>query len=438
MMKKTFKSLSLALVAGLAFTACSKDGDSPNTPVVPPAHSDYQIVYADGSNNPSATYIQGVSTLTSGTITSRVGHQLESSRTARVFVSPDRKHIYSLNYTIGTVEKLLYNGGDKYERVSRLDASVPLGTKFLRFTPLNNKTEASLHYIKATPEGEGVNYKKHRMDLTIGILTLENLSLKAGYQKAIPFYLPDELATAGYYIDRIDAPVLSGGKLYYGAAVSKWNASTGKGVATDRTFTLVVDYSDLSKVSVLTNDKLRGATNGYRTATQYVIEDGSIIQLVSGVQANGQQEVHFARLDKGAYDTSYDINLASLLGKPCRSDGYFYAGGGIAYVPYEDLSTETKLIGNDPEGRPTKSAMWKLARIDLRSRTAIDLTVPDGLWLRQYQHSVVRDGVFYIALSPIGKPGYVYMFDVASTSKTGRMGAALNGIGADQYFIGIY
>jgi len=75
--------------------------------------------------------------------------------------------------------------------------------------------------------------------------------------------------------------------------------------------------------------------------------------------------------------------------------------------------------------------------MDLVNNTVVDLNVPDGLWLTQWQTSVVRDGKFYVALSPVGAPGHIYIFDVNSTSPDATLGAATVA-GADQYFIGIY
>ena len=63
---------------------------------------------------------------------------------------------------------------------------------------------------------------------------------------------------------------------------------------------------------------------------------------------------------------------------------------------------------------------------------------PRGLWLRQFQNAVVRRGMIFFPLSPIGKPGHIYIFDVASTSPKGNLGATIDGTGVDQYFIGIY
>lgn len=436
-MNANFKILLSGLLLTASLVSCDKKDEPTSQNEVEVTTSDFQIAFASGSGSNSATLVQGVADLSSGTVSAKRGHELESSRTARIFVSRNRQYLYSLNYTVGTIEKLEYKGGDQYTLVSKIDASVPLGVKQVRLTTISD-TEASVHYIKATPNGEKLNYTQHKHELTIGILDLDKMTIKPGFVKAVEITLPEALAKAGYYISRIDSPVESQGKLYYGAAVSKWDANTGKGLETDKTFTLVVDKANLNNASVIYTDKVRGATNGYRTPTQHVMEDGSIIQLVSGMQDNARSEVHLVRLSGGKYDESVDVNLSKLLGKPTRSDGFFYAGNGIAYVPYEDQSLERIQIGVDPDGKPTMSAPWKLARVDLRSGTAIDLNVPDNLWLRQYQNAVVRDGVFYIALAPIAKQGHIYMFDVNSTSPTGRQGANLEGTGADQYFIGIY
>lgn len=436
-MNANFKMLLSGLLLTATLVSCDKKDDPAPKQKVKVTTNDFQIAFASGSGSNSATLVQGVADLSRGTVSAKRGHELESSRTARIFVSRNRQYLYSLNYTVGTIEKLEYKGGDQYTPVGKIDASVPLGIKQVRFTTIND-TEGSVHYIKATPNGKGLDYTQHKHELTIGILDLDKMTLKPGFAKGVEITLPEALAKAGYYISRIDSPIESQGKLYYGAAVSKWDATTGKGFETDKTFTLVVDKANLSNASVIYTDKVRGATNGYRTPTQHVMEDGSIIQLVSGLQSNARNEVHFVRLSGGKYDESVDVNLSKLLNKPTRSDGFFYAGNGIAYVPYEDQSLARIKIGVDPDGKDTMSAPWKLARVDLRRGTAIDLNVPDNLWLRQYQNAVIRDGIFYIALAPIAKQGHVYMFEVNSTSPSGRQGASLEGTGADQYFIGIY
>ena len=427
-----FKSvLAIGLTALTVLTSCD-DNDDPigGGDVV---KNDFQLAFASGSGSISGTYLQGVTDLSEGEISfSGKGYSMTSSRTARVFTSTDGSTIYSLNYTEGTIDKLTYNGGDDYTPVTTIDASIPLGNKTIRFTKLDDKV-ASVHYIAATAVYENeTEYKKHKMTASIGILDLETMTMKDGFNKDIDVVINADLAAQGYYISRIDAPVISGSKLYYGTAVSKFNTSTGKNDATDRAFTLVLDYPSLTNATAIETTKVKGSTNGYRTPTQHKNEAGEILQMVSG-----NDETHIVKIKNGQYDSSFDYNLSELLGKGTSSNGWFYAGNGIGYIPYEDLSKEKIQTGVNPQGEPSYSAAWGLARMDLNNNTVVDLNVPENLWLTQYQTSVVRDGIFYIALSPIGGNGNIYMFNINSLSKDGTLGAKITS-GADQYYIGIY
>lgn len=440
----TFKTTLAASVMALAlFISCDTIDDGPddngNT-----IENDFHIAFANGSESISGTLVQGVEDLSQGTISPSRGWELESSRTARIFLSSDGSTLYSLNYTVGTIEKLTYLGGDNYRKVSTIDTSIPLGTKTVRFTKINDQI-ASVHYISAAAQYENQDdpqsqYLGHKMVASIGILDLETMTLKPGYNNNIVINMDEELVAQGYNITRIDSPVLSGGKLYYGAATSKFNPSTGKNVATDKTFTLVVDYSNLSQTSVITTDKGRGATNGYRTPTQHVNEAGEILQMVSGGvnPTTSKNEVHILKIKDGQYVESFDFNFSCILGKESKSNGWFYAGNGIGYIPYEDLTQDLVQIGVNPQGEPSYSAPWKFARVDFNKGTVVDLNVPDDLWLTQYQNAPVRDGKLYIALSPVGTDGNVYIFDVNSESPNGTIGASITGTGADQYYIGIY
>lgn len=252
------------------------------------------------------------------------------------------------------------------------------------------------------------------------------------FNKEIDIVLPGTLAEEGYNITRIDAPVIQGNKLYYGAAVGKWDQTVGKNVETDKTFTLVMDYPTLKNATVIQTSHVIGSTNGYRTPTQHINDKGEILQLVS---AGGK--THVVKIVNGKYDESYKFALHELLGRETSSNGWFYAGNGIGYIPYEKIGEDKVQIGVNPQGEPTYSSAWGLARIDLNKNTAVDLNTPDKLWLQQYQSSVIRDGKFYIALSPVGVQGHIYIYDVDSESKDGVKGAKITS-GADQYYIGIY
>lgn len=125
MTKRNLWLTSLSAVA-LGLTACSKDegGNSPSPTV--PTGRDFHIAFANGTGSNSATLVQGVSDLTTGTISSEKGYRLESSRTARIFTSVDGKSLWSLNYTVGTIEQLTYSGSDRYTKGITLDSSIPL------------------------------------------------------------------------------------------------------------------------------------------------------------------------------------------------------------------------------------------------------------------------------------------------------------------------
>lgn len=432
--KTSFRSLLLAGACVVAFASgCSKDDN--NGPELPVETLDFQLSFASGSGSISGTYLQGLPDISSGAISfSNKGYLMSTARTSRIFPSSDGKTIYSLTYTVGEIDKFTYNGGDNYTKVGTFDASVPLGATAVRLTKLNDDA-ASVHYISSSATYAGDNnteYQKHKITASIGILNLETMNFGTNFNREIDVVLPGTLAQEGYNITRIDAPVLSGNKIYYGAAVSKFDPVNGRNTATDKTFTLVLDYPSLTNATVITRDDVVGATNGYRTPTQHVNEAGEILQLVS---ANGK--THIVKIVNGQYDTSFKFNLHEKLGRETGSNGFFYAGNGICYMPYEKIGDDQVQIGVNPQGEPTYSSAWGLARIDLNNNSAIDLNTPAGLWLQQYQSSVVRDGKFYIALSPVGVQGNIYIFDVNSTSKDGVKGAQITS-GADQYYIGIY
>lgn len=427
--------LVTASTVALVMASCGKDTSNVPDEPTPPATKEFQLAFASGSGSISGTYLQGVSSLTEGTITfDGRGSHISDARTSRIFPSEDGKYIYSLSFTQGTIDKWEFNGGSNYKKLQTLDASVPLQEKRIRFYKLN-ENEGSLHFITGKPVLDGTTYKHHEMTLTIGILDFNTMSVKANPLVAVPFTMPGDLASQGYNITRIDCPVLSNGKLYYGAALSKYDPARDRNIEADKAMTFVVDYPSLANPTVIETTLATGSTNGYRTPTQQVNEKGEVLQMVN--KRSGSTAI--VKLVNGKYDDSFVFKLDEALGRPGKtsSNGFFYAGNGIAYMPYEKKHLEQIQIGVDPSGNPTFSSAWGVARIDLNSKTVVDLEVPDGLWLTQWQNSIIRDGKFYIALAPVGQPGHIYIFDVNSTSPKGTKGAATVS-GADQYFIGIY
>ena len=129
-----------------------------------------------------------------------------------------------------------------------------------------------------------------------------------------------------------------------------------------------------------------------------------------------------------AYDNSYAFDLSAALGQEVGALGWFYIGNGIGYVMYYDLE----------KGQDEVISAWGVARVDVHAQTAFKMNIPYKLWLRQYQSGVIRNGKFYMALSPVGEDGAVFVFDPSSESPNGyTIGATLDNQ-AGQFFIGIY
>ncbi len=169
----------------------------------------------------------------------------------------------------------------------------------------------------------------------------------------------------------------------------------------------------------------KGATNGYRTSVAYKDEQGDVYQIIT--VPDNSYDTHILKITDGAYDEDYSFNLSELLGKNTISNGWFYVGDGIGYV----LFAQSDLGG-------TSDAVWSVARVDLYNGTAVELDVPDNLWLQQYQNSILVDDKFCMALGPKGGEGHIYMFDVNSAEPDGfTVGTTLEA-GADSYYIGIY
>ena len=150
----TFKTAIAACAMALAlFVSCETTGDGPEgeRPIVT---GDFHIAFANGSESISATLVQGVTDLTKGAISPTKGWELESSRTARVFSSADGSTIYSLNYTVGDIEKLTYHGGDLYKQVATIGTATPLGANATRFTKINEQI-GSVHYISGQAQYDG-------------------------------------------------------------------------------------------------------------------------------------------------------------------------------------------------------------------------------------------------------------------------------------------
>lgn len=351
------------------------------------------------------------------------GYRLPATVTTRFYSSTDGKLVYALDYPAGILAKYEYKGGQNYNKIGgELNASIPLGATALRMTKLDDNA-ASLHAVPNTAGPTQLNESVFTMKpdtASIGIVNLETMTLTAA-DKAVVMDLGTEWKNKGYRIFRIDAPVISNGKAYYGCGLQRYDVVTGKRLTGNVSFeiaaTLVVDYPSLKNPTVMVTNHVNGSTNGYRTPVAHKNEAGEIYQLVSS-----GSKVQIAKIKNGAYESSFNFDLQAKNSAIKASNGWFYVGNGIGYVPYNKNG----------------SGEWGVARIDINNQTVVDLQVPAGLDLRDYQYSIAKDGKFYMALAPKSGSGNIYIFDINNTSATGYTVGAKITSAANQYYIGIF
>lgn len=429
MFKSTRNIFSKALIAGVLLASFSCDDDSNDDPDVDSSERLYTIGFADGSGNPSATYVQSHSDLSSDVAVTfkDFGFEVPSTRTARLFTSADGKTMYSLDYGGGSIYKFENNGGQDYNEVDKTNIEFAMGTAYPRWTRLNDD-HAMLHSIATEQvfnETSG-DYEYTKAIARLLLVDLEDLGMSTNVEFEIPRSTADE--TTGDYVFRIDAPVVAGDKVYYGMGkrgVDPANPDENTDAAYNTVETLVLDFPSLENPTILSTDIAGGATNGYRTTVAYTDENDDVYQIIT--VPDNTKDTYILKITNGQYDETFKFNLSDKLGVNTISNGWFYVGNGIGYVPY----------ANSDQGG-TGDAVWSVARVDLYKETAIKLNTPEKLWLQQYQNSVAVDGKFYMALAPLGEKGYIYEFDINSESPDALTTAASIESAADSYYIGIY
>ena len=430
MINRLKNSFSAVLLTGLLLTGVScQEDDTENEPQTPSTDRLYTIAFADGSGNPSATYVQSHSDLSNATSISfkGFGFEVPSTRTARIFTSTDGNTMYSLDYGGGSIYKFENNGGQDYVQVDKTNIEFAMGTQYPRWTRLSDDN-AMLHSI-ATEQVFDETTSEYVYTKSIARLLLVDLE-DLGMSTNVEFEIPrseSDLAT-GDYVFRIDAPVVADGKIFYGMGkrgVDPSNPDENADAAYNTVETLVLDFPSLENPQIISTDIAGGATNGYRTSVAYKDELGDVYQIIT--VPDNTKDTYILKITSGAYDESFVFNLSDKLGVNTISNGWFYISDGIGYVPY----------ANSDQGG-TGDAVWSVARVDLYAGTAIKLNTPDNLWLQQYQNSVATDGKFYMALAPLGEQGYIYEFDINSESADAMTPAAAIESAADSYYIGIY
>lgn len=427
----------------IAFTtiSCEKDEDMDGDSFENRSRSDFyfNVVISTSTEGNTETYVQSlqdsvISAKDYNINFSGFGFEVPSTRTARVYASDNGTILYNLNYGGGTIYKYnVYDGGEYYKEVAETGVTQKVGTEYPRWTKINDAT-ALIHNVKTANVYDFTNgadtieaYKHTSAKASLVDVNLANLSLGAD----ITFEIPrnNEDISNNLYISRIDAPAISGGKAYYGVTKAKRdpenpteNLSSSK--ITYKSASLVVDYPSLKNPKIITSELGSGANYGYRIPVAHTDEKGDIYQMTS---FNSK----ILKISDGEYENTYDFDLATALGMTTEgvgARGWFYAGNGIGYVPFYDMS----------KGSNDKAKAWGIARVDLNTKTAIKMNVIGDLYLFQYQFAKVVDGKVYMALAPVGTDGNIYVFDSRVANANGfEIGAKLkSGVGIS--YIGVF
>jgi hypothetical protein len=174
----------------------------------------------------------------------------------------------------------------------------------------------------------------------------------------------------------------------------------------------------LKNPKIVSSTVSQGNTNGYRTFNSFLGEDGNIYQATQ----NGVLGSHILKIGQNnEYDNAYVFSLDAALGVTgSYVEAWRYAGNGVAFAMYSV---------ND------KGAY--IARLDLNARTAAKIAIPEDADLSffQYQGFVVNGDEVFVAVTPVGKDGNIYIMN----SRTGALtkGAKLvNKIG--NHYIGLF
>jgi len=415
------KSLLLsATLMGAFFTSCNSD-DDPRDEEFPTGNQEfYNVAFGVSSEGNSGTYTQAFNDLSSGEISFKgAGFEVPSVRTARIYGSPSGKYLYNLNYGGGMLYKYEIKGASNYVQLEETNVQIAMGTAYPRWKVLN-EDDALVHNIITENIYKNDAYSYTKATAVLQRIELADLSLAENSELTIP------KTEDGLHIWRIDNPTIQGNKAYYGVAKRGYDPNTDENISTTdyKATTLVVDYPSLENPTLLESEVAQGSTYGYRAPVYHTDELGDIYHLTA-------EPTKIIKIQGGAYDNSYELDLSAALGMTMvGANGWYYVGNGIGYAPYYDASVGS---GNDT------STPWGVARIDLYSKTAVKLNLPDNLWMWYYQSGVLgKDGNFYMTIAPLGEKGNIYMFDPKSTSPNGfTIGAELES-GADSFYLGIY
>lgn len=361
------------------------------------------------------------------------GFPVKSNRTARLQSSEDGNTLFNIAYTGdngGEFSRYKVNGGKNFVQedvsvnISQYAGTSPRWAKLFD----GDKTGIAVNVasIAANNASDATKaFEYYRGTATVLALNLQDVLISGYKQYQIPLTTDEELL--GHCIFRLDAPVLNkaANKLIIGTWMRKYNPATGTTESSfDRlgTKSVVLDYPSLENPKVITSTVGHGDCSGYRSFNSFLADDGNIYQATQR-ESTGVGSYILKINQSNEYDNSYVFSLDAALGASnVYVDCWRYAGGGKAIVLYTQDGSDQGYV----------------AYVDLNAKTAVKvtgITYDTDLDFGQYQGILVSGDDVYIAVTPTGKDGNIYILN----SKTGiaTKGAKLLNK-AGNHYIGIF
>jgi hypothetical protein len=419
------KTLAYAFVIAVLVASCSSDDDDIINKPDPTDTRWITVAAARMGENPGdgngGTLIYAIDSEEAKDPTVSIepfdnGFIVPSNRTARLQSSEDGNTIFNISYagdTGGNYTKYTVAGGQNFTQTGTEVSIAPYVGSAPRWIKLFDGDQTGSAVYVSTEHQFDENDSYVRTEATMGVLTLDLVNSQINEFQEHSIALSAEEEANGYYISRIDMPVLNaaGDKLYIGARLSKVNPATAERDSDYEILgskTIVLDYPSLLNPSVITSTLGHGNTNGYRSINAFLY-NGSVYQANQG----DPQGSYILKIDAdNEYDDSYDFNLDEALGV---EEAYILAwrpaSNGKAVLAYRHAGSEEGVAG----------AQGFFALIDLEAKTAEkidDIPYDPDFYLFQYQGFAVDGTEIYVTQAPVGENGNIYVIDTETGDVT--------------------
>ncbi|MFI3262594.1 MAG: hypothetical protein R3Y26_06775 [Rikenellaceae bacterium] len=445
------KKLFLAGIISFALIACSKEDVENENNNEGGTETETTAVFnmmwndSDATSSTTGTYLMTFSSDylsdNSNSITfNGAGYEIESTRTAYAYSVGE--YLYNFSYGGGNLTKYSMpdtDGSDDYNQEGNAVAiGTAVGNTYCRVSLTDDSTAAGHNVTTVNESDDEGNYTTTSATLSYGFVDLSSMAVSSYGTGEIPTtesYEEDGTQGTDVYVWRTHFPykktIGTSEYMFYGIARRRLVASSASsdGDYDATAGVMVVKGGNFANIEIMeapefNGDRTIGQTYGYRTNPFCEYNDDIYHVTMSNLR------ILKISGTTGEYDSSYDFDLQDALGASVSTGdsglggtGMFYAGDGIAYVPYNDNNLETE-----------DTYKWGLARVDLNTKTAIALNVPSNINLWSYQDVAFNDGKMYMAICPNGSTeGNIYIFDIASTSAEPTIGAKLVNGGSGFY-----